>query len=82
MTPADLADLREYSKYVGRTDDPAEVTKADLAAMLDLIDKANARADDAEAQVARVRAALPPCNRMLDYAVPAIDVLRALDGPA
>lgn len=36
--------------------------------------------EQAEQVVARVRAALPPYNRALEYAVPAEDIYRALDG--
>lgn len=38
------------------------------------------RLEQAEQAVARVREGLPPFNRALEYAVPAEDIYRALDG--
>ncbi|MGP5121991.1 hypothetical protein ACTXJU_03725 [Glutamicibacter ardleyensis] len=39
-----------------------------------------ARLEQAEAVVARVREGMPPFNRALEYAAPAEDIYRALDG--
>ncbi|NKG21136.1 hypothetical protein [Paeniglutamicibacter terrestris] len=60
----------------------ADAAEREIAQVrLSAIGEAN-RAEAAEQAVARVRKALPPYNQMLDYVVPAIDILRALDGAA
>lgn len=53
MTPERYAGLRDYSQRVGRSDDEAEVSKADLADLITMI-------DSSELAIARVRELASP----------------------